>query len=224
MTLQLDVYRPVGDAVAQRPLVVFVHGGGFSGGSRTSPEIVDEANTLARQGYVTASISYRLTPGGCSAGGPTASASPPWSTPRRTRRPPSRTSDPRRRPTGSTRPGSPSPGRRPAPSPPPTWPSAAPDAPDDRGAGGGVALGRPPHVRAQRRRRAPAPPPRHGDGLVPYAWAQNTVTAATNAGVRAVLTTWEGGGHVPYAAHRTEILDQTRNFLYWHMDLANAAR
>ena len=36
MTLQLDVYRPSGDAVTQRPLVVFVHGGGFSGGSRTS--------------------------------------------------------------------------------------------------------------------------------------------------------------------------------------------
>ena len=66
----------------------------------------------------------------------------------------------------------------------------------------------------------------HGtaDSVVPYAWAQNTVTAATNAGVRAVLTTWTGAGHVPYGAHRTEILEQTRNFLYVHMDLAHAAR
>ncbi|MEZ5167699.1 MAG: alpha/beta hydrolase fold domain-containing protein [Acidimicrobiales bacterium] len=65
----------------------------------------------------------------------------------------------------------------------------------------------------------------HGtaDGLVPYAWAEATVANATAAGVRAVLTTWEGAGHVPYAGHRTEILDQTRNFLYWHMDLAHAA-
>ena len=47
--------------------MVFVHGGGFSGGNRNSAEIVDEATTLARRGYVTASISYRLTPGGCSA-------------------------------------------------------------------------------------------------------------------------------------------------------------
>jgi hypothetical protein len=59
---------------------------------------------------------------------------------------------------------------------------------------------------------------------VPYAWAQNTVKAATDAGVRAVLTSWQGDGHVPYAQHRTEILDQTRNFLYAHLDLAHAAR
>jgi predicted esterase len=66
----------------------------------------------------------------------------------------------------------------------------------------------------------------HGtaDFVVPYAWAQNTVAAATNAGVRAVLTSWAGDGHVPYVAHRTEILDQTRNFLYLHLDLAHAAR
>ena len=72
VNLQLDVYRPVGDTVTQRPLIVFVHGGGFSSGTRTSPEIVDEATVFARKGYVTASIDYRLTPGGCSAGGPTA--------------------------------------------------------------------------------------------------------------------------------------------------------
>ena len=66
----------------------------------------------------------------------------------------------------------------------------------------------------------------HGtaDFVVPYAWAQNTVTAATDAGVRAVLTSWTGAGHVPYVAHRTEILEQTRNFLYVHLDLAHAAR
>ena len=66
----------------------------------------------------------------------------------------------------------------------------------------------------------------HGtaDSIVPYAWAQNTVKAATDAGVRAVLTSWQGDGHVPYAKHRTEILEQTRNFLYAHLDLAHAAR
>ena len=66
----------------------------------------------------------------------------------------------------------------------------------------------------------------HGtaDRVVPYAWAETTVEAATAAGVRAVLTSWADDGHVPYVEHRTEILEQTRNFLYWHMDLAHAAR
>jgi hypothetical protein len=38
------------------------------------------------------------------------------------------------------------------------------------------------------------------------------------------MTTWEGAGHVPYADHRTQILEETRNFLWWHLDIANAAR
>jgi hypothetical protein len=38
-----------------------------------------------------------------------------------------------------------------------------------------------------------------------------------------VLVTWEGAGHVPYLAHRSEILDQTTAFLYEHLDLAHAS-
>ena len=53
------------------PLIVFVHGGSFRFGNRTSPEIVDEATTFARMGYVTASISYRLSANGCSSAIPT---------------------------------------------------------------------------------------------------------------------------------------------------------
>ncbi|HET6664875.1 MAG TPA: prolyl oligopeptidase family serine peptidase, partial [Acidimicrobiales bacterium] len=65
----------------------------------------------------------------------------------------------------------------------------------------------------------------HGtaDPLVPYEWAVNTFNAANSNGARAVMTTWEGAGHVPYLDHRTEILEQTRNFFWWHLDLANAA-
>jgi pimeloyl-ACP methyl ester carboxylesterase len=66
----------------------------------------------------------------------------------------------------------------------------------------------------------------HGtaDVIVPYSLAQNTVAAATAAGLVAVLRSWDGGGHVPYTAHRTQILDETRNFFYSQMGLANAAR
>jgi hypothetical protein len=34
------------------------------------------------------------------------------------------------------------------------------------------------------------------------------------AGLEAKLTTWEGAGHVPYVAHRNEIIDKTTNFLW----------
>jgi len=64
----------------------------------------------------------------------------------------------------------------------------------------------------------------HGtaDGLVPYDWAQSTVDAASAAGLVAYLVTWPGEGHVPYVAHRQQILDLTTNFLYWMLDLAHA--
>ena len=38
------------------------------------------------------------------------------------------------------------------------------------------------------------------------------------------MRAWEGGGHVPYTQHRTQILEETRNFFYWRLDLADAAR
>ena len=72
ITLRFDLYEPTGDTVTERPAIVWVHGGSFSSGDKTSPELVDEANTFAEKGYVNASINYRLEPGGCSAGAPTA--------------------------------------------------------------------------------------------------------------------------------------------------------
>jgi predicted esterase len=66
----------------------------------------------------------------------------------------------------------------------------------------------------------------HGtnDTLVPYQWAVNTVNNALDAGLDAFLTTWQGAGHVPYTQNRTQILEQTTNFLYWELDLTNAAQ
>src|SRR3954471_18722279 len=37
VTLQLDEYQPTGDTVTKRPAIVWVHGGSFTGGSKTSP-------------------------------------------------------------------------------------------------------------------------------------------------------------------------------------------
>src|SRR5215475_5758226 len=68
-TLKLDLYQPTGDTNSHRPAVVWVHGGSFCCGDKTSGELVDEANWLGQRGYVGASINYRLDPAGCSAAG-----------------------------------------------------------------------------------------------------------------------------------------------------------
>ena len=78
-------------------------------------------------------------------------------------------------------------------------------------------------------RADPTEPPAllfHGtaDGVVPYSWALTTVDEARNAGLVVEMTAWSGAGHVPYGGHRTEIIDQTTNFLWWNMDLPHAAR
>lgn len=62
-TLLLDVYEPAGDVAAARPAVVVVHGGGFTGGSKSGWRPVAVAEAFARRGYVTVSIDYRVAPG-----------------------------------------------------------------------------------------------------------------------------------------------------------------
>src|SRR5690242_20260974 len=52
VTLTLDSYVPKNDTATKRPAIVWVHGGSFSGGDKTSPELVDEATTFAKEGYV----------------------------------------------------------------------------------------------------------------------------------------------------------------------------
>jgi carboxylesterase type B len=45
----------------KHPLLIYVHGGGFSGGKRDDYNAIDFANNMASRGYAVASISYRLT-------------------------------------------------------------------------------------------------------------------------------------------------------------------
>lgn len=58
--LQLDLYQPKTE-FDQLPLIVHVHGGGFSGGSRDRHDVAQYCRELASRGYQVASISYRLT-------------------------------------------------------------------------------------------------------------------------------------------------------------------
>ena len=68
VALKLDVYQPAGDTLTQRPAVIWVHGGGFSGGDKSGGPSADLANTFAKLGYVSFSINYRLLSSGCGGG------------------------------------------------------------------------------------------------------------------------------------------------------------
>jgi dipeptidyl aminopeptidase/acylaminoacyl peptidase len=62
--LKLDLYQPTGDTAAKRPAVVWVHGGGFTMGDKSSGR--GKATFFAQLGYVAVSINYRLlSPDGC---------------------------------------------------------------------------------------------------------------------------------------------------------------
>lgn len=59
--LLLDLYEPTGDGLPDSlPAMIFVHGGGFTGGSRTQGALPEMCTALASRGYLCASIDYRL--------------------------------------------------------------------------------------------------------------------------------------------------------------------
>ncbi|MEI6748541.1 MAG: alpha/beta hydrolase fold domain-containing protein [Bacteroidales bacterium] len=59
--LLLDIYQPTGDATQARPVIIWIHGGGFRTDSyRTQGYIVDYSTRFAKRGYVCMSIDYRL--------------------------------------------------------------------------------------------------------------------------------------------------------------------
>jgi predicted esterase len=58
--LKLDVYYPENN-YKNRPVYMFIHGGGFTGGIKHKPEIVDMANFFASRGWIFVSIDYRTT-------------------------------------------------------------------------------------------------------------------------------------------------------------------
>lgn len=222
VVLQLDVYEPTGDPVGARPAIVWVHGGSFAVGDKTSPELVDEANTFARKGYFNVSINYRLEPGGCSASAPTSNcvtavveAMQDAQTAVRFLRTNAAVYgiDTARIAIGGSSAGAITAlnvGYSSSENP-----DAAVAAAVSISGGrliGAIDVNDPPAMLFHNT----------ADPIVPYQWAVNTVNGALAKGLDAFLTSWPGAAHVPYVAHRTEILDQTTNFLYWEMDLANA--
>ena len=223
ITLQLDMYQPTGDTVTSRPAIVWVHGGSFSGGSKTSGELVDEATTFAKLGFVNVSINYRLESPGCSGSFSNCGEAiqEAWADAQTAVRF-MRTNaakygvDPNRIAIGGS------------------------------SAGGitalnvGYASAEDPSARvraaqsisgAKLSSSAVSPGDAAAldfhcttDPLVSYQFAVNTVNAAKAQGLDAFLESWDATCHVPYAEHRQQILDQSRNFLWWEMDLAHATQ
>ena len=56
--LTLDIYSP-DNSLTNRPVFMFIHGGGFQGGFKTKPEIVAMATYYASRGWIFVSIDYR---------------------------------------------------------------------------------------------------------------------------------------------------------------------
>jgi acetyl esterase/lipase len=222
VTLKLDEYAPVGDTVNSRAAIVWVHGGSFRGGDKTSPELVDEANNFAKEGYVNFSINYRLETPGCSGdfsnciqaiteAEQDAATAVKWVKAHAS----GYNVDPTRIAIGGSSAGA------------ITALNVGYSRTEDPDAAVRAAVSLSgAHLAVNTIDSGDAPALLfHGtaDPLVPYATATATVDQAQAAGIDVFLTTWEGDGHVPYVQHRQEILDKTRNFLWWEMDLANAA-
>ena len=57
-----DLYQAAGDtATAQRPLIIWIHGGGFKFGSKSAKSIQMLCKSFAQKGYLCAAINYRLS-------------------------------------------------------------------------------------------------------------------------------------------------------------------
>ena len=58
--LMLDIYCPDTNST-NRPVLMFIHGGGFTGGVKHKPEIIEMGKYYASRGWVYVSIDYRTT-------------------------------------------------------------------------------------------------------------------------------------------------------------------
>ena len=222
ITLQLDMYQPAGDTVTSRPAIVWVHGGSFCCGSKTSPELVDEATTFSKEGYLNVSIDYRLESPGCSGSlsncvAAIQEAAADAQTAVRFLRTNAATYgiDPNRIAIGGSSAGA----------------ITALNVGYSilrgsvgEGASGGVALGCAARRRHHLAGRRPGPRlPLHDRPARVVSVGGEHDQRGEGSGLDAFLESWNETCHVPYTEHRQQILDQSRNFLWWEMDLAHAA-
>ena len=231
--LKLDLYTPAGDTVAKRPAIVWVHGGGYVGGDKATGVAATISGDLAREGYVVASINYRLIKTRCDAknGIPAdcyaaaiaavhdAQAAVRWLRANAA----AYGIDEDRIGIGGESAGaitatgvgvySDQPGESGNPGYPSTvrgWVSISGGLPggvfvDEGDAPGYLFSGT-------------------ADTTVPYQWSVETAQALDRAGVPVVLRTLDGAGHVPWQQFRTLFEEQSTNFFYQYLDAEHAGR
>ena len=230
MALKLDLYQPDGDRVAERPVLIFVHGGGFWTGNKSDG--TDLATAFARRGFVTASIGYRLlATGPCAPMWPaqctTAATAAQHDTQAAVRWLRAKADFLKIDPDRIAMAGE----------------SAGAKAtllvawrPDDPGASGNS--GQPSRIQAAVSIAGGYPSNGyisagdapafffHGseDSVVPPSWAESNVSAMLSRGLTAGLRTFEGADHYLSSPFRSTIHEQTSYFLYYLMDLARAER
>jgi len=231
-TLKLDLYQPTGDTVAKRPAMIWIHGGGFTKGDKSSG--VGKATLFAKLGYVVVSINYRLlSPVGCGGNpNPTptcvnaaigaqhdAQAAVRWLRANATTY---RIDTDRIAVSGAS-----------AGAVTSLLVDWRPEDPGDSGNPGPSSK-----VRAAVSVSGGAPNNDyitaddgpalfiHGteDQVVPYQWAVQNAAAMYNLGILTVLEPIEGAGHGLPEDYGALINEQQNYFQYWAMDLAHAQR
>jgi alpha/beta superfamily hydrolase len=60
VNLSMNIFQPTGDTLSKRPVIIIAFGGGFVNGSKDHPSMRLLAQDLAKRGFVTALIDYRL--------------------------------------------------------------------------------------------------------------------------------------------------------------------
>jgi dienelactone hydrolase len=232
VALRLDLYTPPSsDTETSRPALVWVHGGGFSGGDKTNIVPVDVANTFAKMGYVVVSINYRLLGPGC-----TSNPSMPSCTVAAIEAQHDAQAavrylranaaflgiDPTRIGIGGESAGAitatlvglhsedvGSSGNPGFPSTVRGFVSVSGGLPGGVFASAGDSPGIFFHGTA--------------DNIVPSSWSDQTAAKMLEVGVPAWLQHQVGAGHVPWAQYRSLYLEQMDYFLYLTLDLAHAA-
>ncbi len=58
---RFNLYEPDGDTAIARPFIIWLHGGGFKFGKKTSGGLPLWCKTFARRGYTCAAVNYRLS-------------------------------------------------------------------------------------------------------------------------------------------------------------------
>ncbi len=233
VALKMDLYQPVGDTATKRPVVIWVHGGSFCCGDKVAADMVDLANNFAKQGYVTASINYRLlATTACSGSNVSqncivaamaaqhdAQAAVRWFRANAS----AYGIDPTRIGIGGSSAGavtsievginSGDPGD-----------SGNPGFSSKVGGFMSLSGGIPPGFESYFDSGDSPGIFFHGtaDSVVPYQWAVNTAANMLHANVGVVLETLDGAGHVPYNQYHDQIVSQSDYFFYDFLDLAHA--